>query len=1431
MPNIFSRQILCWELHNSVHQHLSSIERTICKSSHFLPKRSFVLLALVCLLTHYQGASAQVHSTWINNSASADWFDASLWTNGVPINPGDRADILASRSGIGSPIVTAPLSLGELRLGGTRTVTVIGNSVITFDQPGDNPAVLGTFPDVLITDSAVFNPISIAAGETLAVEVADGATMELEGSISTADGNLTKRGGGQFVLSGDNSAWQGTLTLAEGDLKLEHVSALGDTTGPTRITGGRLLIGDDPLPPRGVPPFDLGGPLSEPFILEGGVLETTGLLDLQGSIEVASGNQATLRGPFSLRAGSHGAGNLHIVATQFTETSVFDAPLAHAGGVNLSSGESSQQFARFDIDNSYGGPTSLRNIRLNVRTPGGLGTADAGTLITAESDLRLHGGSAEDVTVVDSRLSLWSAETTLTELRATGKYSLHNSVLTTYGDFRGAANYVVEQPIGLSGDTNSIETERGALTIAGGITGVGDLILEPDFFPINIASPINHTGTIELQDGPVHFLAGTQYDGEITLNTGGMVVETDLMLPRISTSRPRLGSSVVFGDIEVAPGASLQVERLEIQGGFIRGSIETTESLLFAFPYSGLTVSNVDTGLEYHLLSGQTRLDDSHQQLSATNGAFHIDQPKFTSLLLGARSVTDANFHLNNGSGFNFGGAILLESDSMGGSSTTIRGDIHLGQQGAHIGGQEQEVRVEGQITGGDLNLGRRRSTPGLQLVGGEAAYTGATRIFSGAIGLSEAGRLSNTSHIEIYSGGALYLDSSVSDGQQADRLADDVPIRLYGGEVSAWPSEIGVDTVERIGNVHAAGGLSSLGGYQLRFRGNLFAEAKLLVEDLTRDPGAVVMVNPTTGRNFDINQSGGSLSLNLENPPPTTNGILPAWLLFGTTQFATYGAEGVQPYQGPTEDILVADETSIVRPSTNLLDRDLTIHAWSGFGNTPTVDMQTRTLTVGSGGLLGAKLSNGRIEPGEHANGELIFSGGFDLDVEIADSGRPTSVTYATSGEIRGNHTYTGTTYIIGGPSVDVRVTRASALPFGGDFIISGHADLNLAVNEVDIEYQLGDIVLRDGGSITNSSNEPTLEAESLLIEAGSIQNLALAGNFSITKRTEGYAELHRLSPEYSGKIDVLEGTLQLGNASGPGHLAFHSSSSAEVIVHPSARLALAPAGEPATGVAPTPTINLAGGDLLSAAGGPNFQTNFFGDVHVTGHSTAYAYDAREDQPMNRRLQIDGAYRVASGASLTVVGFDLVATEGIHLAPDAALAGTGNLNANVEFADGAILSPGLIGEKVTVGTLTTDCCQTALSWGEGGRYRWEVNDATGVAGAPVGRGWDMLLLGGQLTIDSTPQAPFIIEPISLTNEGEVGKLASLMPFTNYRWLIAEIGTRNAHSATISGFTPDKFAFDLAALQQVYPQITADHFFLELNDVGMHLRAITKSCG
>jgi hypothetical protein len=65
-----------------------------------------------------------------------------------------------------------------------------------------------------------------------------------------------------------------------------------------------------------------------------------------------------------------------------------------------------------------------------------------------------------------------------------------------------------------------------------------------------------------------------------------------------------------------------------------------------------------------------------------------------------------------------------------------------------------------------------------------------------------------------------------------------------------------------------------------------------------------------------------------------------------------------------------------------------------------------------------------------------------------------------------------------------------------------------------------------------------------------------------------------------------------------------------------------------------------------------------------------------------------------------------------------------------------------------------------------------------------------------------------------------------LVPNQRYRWLIAEIGKLNEFSATITGFSPDKFAVDLSKFREAYPQVRSSDFWLDIDANGIHLNAL-----
>jgi autotransporter-associated beta strand protein len=1375
---------------------------------------SALLVICISSLIALAQASAQITSTW-NLGASTDWFAAANWNNGVPNAPGDFAMLNNATATPRTAALTSPVTLGQLRIQSAGTFTMGTSNALTFNNPGANSALLQTVSSPTVNIS---NPIAIDAAELLRVDIGSGTTT-LSSGFTSAAGSVQKEGFGTLALTGGSATWAGAFTMNAGTVHANHANALGSNAGATTINGGTLRVNQA---------------TSEPFVMAGGTLNTTvAFTPLTGQLTMSGTGTGFISGAFSIEGGTTGTGHLRITTQTGAATAVRTNPLNHQGTVTIVAGGAAPQTVEFDVDNGYLGSTQITGVNLIVRTAGGLGSAAAATSIT-NGGLRLHGASPESVSLSASTLTLWGSGPTV---QSSGNYSLaSSSTLTNYEDF-GAQEYVVNGSVTITGNGNKIATQRGALTIAGGLLGSGNLVLEPDndpSNPININSAISSNIALEVRSGYVRFRHANAYSKDILLgNAGSVVVEAPQQMQRIRGATYTPAASE-FGNVEVAEGSTLTAERVDILEGLLRGSIQPAAGIGFYGVIGNRTISHLQTSSPVQLRAGELKIDDTLPARTPTNASIVLGRQRETSVLIAPRSTTNAELFLNNGSGFNFGGAIITENDGFGGFAT-IRGNIHLGANGAHIGGEDY-LRAEGQIDGGDLNLGRAGRYPGFNIAGATAAYTGATRVFTGELLMSDNGRLANTSGIDVYSGGALRVDNRAADGPVSDRIADALVVNLAGGELSAWPTGWGQNTQERVGHVNLQRGISSLFGTHYS-KNSLQANANLVIESITREAGAIFSVSATLGRSssaFINNESPGSLQIDvfLENAPAVVNGILPAWTISGAS-FTTRDAQGrVAGYQGPTVQLDLAGPTSIAHVPSGAppLAADKTVHALAGSGSSAPINLGGRTLTVGSGGISGAVLSNGVILPGGYANGELVFFGGVTNNATIADNGAPTSVVYSGDVVLGGNSTYTGKTYVVGIPGDTVEVKKASALPTGGDLQINGLTSVSLNDPGSSVQYQLGRVAIRDGGRLLGQASNK-VSATQVDLEAG-ILSVALVGNFPIAKTTEGLVGMGNVSPDYTGRIDVFEGTLQAGDRDGlgDGYLTFGKGT---VNVGPQGRLILAPLESSKTTSAPSPTIRLDGGALLGASSPNSNKINFRGTIDVIGNSSIYTLDGTAVGPEVTEIKIDGQVKVAAGKSLAVIGRPdlsrgLTVTGGIQLAAGSQLGGTSVLTANVAIAAGAILSPGLIGEPDSVGLLATSTAPAAntTTWGSTGVYRWEINTAAGDAGAPFGIGWDLFRVGNLLTINSTSASPFIIQPVGLTPGGAPGLVDGLMPNFHHRFLIAEIGQVNSVTATISGFAANKFAFDVSALQAFYPAIEADDFWLDIDSRGIHLNAL-----
>jgi autotransporter-associated beta strand protein len=139
----------------------------------------------------------------------------------------------------------------------------------------------------------------------------------------------------------------------------------------------------------------------------------------------------------------------------------------------------------------------------------------------------------------------------------------------------------------------------------------------------------------------------------------------------------------------------------------------------------------------------------------------------------------------------------------------------------------------------------------------------------------------------------------------------------------------------------------------------------------------------------------------------------------------------------------------------------------------------------------------------------------------------------------------------------------------------------------------------------------------------------------------------------------------------------------------------------------------------------------------------------------------------------------------GLALDSGRGIAGAGTVAGDVTIGSAGTVSPGS-----NLGTLTVT---QGVTWASGGNYNWQIVDAAGTAGADPG--WDLLAVGGGLTISATSADPFKLNlwSLSATEPDVNGDAANFSPTQGYTWTIASA------AGGITGFTTDAFVINTAA--------------------------------
>ena len=135
-------------------------------------------------------------------------------------------------------------------------------------------------------------------------------------------------------------------------------------------------------------------------------------------------------------------------------------------------------------------------------------------------------------------------------------------------------------------------------------------------------------------------------------------------------------------------------------------------------------------------------------------------------------------------------------------------------------------------------------------------------------------------------------------------------------------------------------------------------------------------------------------------------------------------------------------------------------------------------------------------------------------------------------------------------------------------------------------------------------------------------------------------------------------------------------------------------------------------------------------------------------------------------------------------------IGGSGTINSTspIVIGENAVLSPGNSPGSQTLGTVT---------WGPGGTYKWEINDAEGAAGTDPG--WDLLNATGTFGLTATSSNPFTIDMTSLDLANNAGDAVNFGALQDYSWMILDTDT---DLSTL--FDADKFFLDTSNFSNTF---------------------------
>jgi autotransporter-associated beta strand protein len=316
----------------------------------------------------------------------------------------------------------------------------------------------------------------------------------------------------------------------------------------------------------------------------------------------------------------------------------------------------------------------------------------------------------------------------------------------------------------------------------------------------------------------------------------------------------------------------------------------------------------------------------------------------------------------------------------------------------------------------------------------------------------------------------------------------------------------------------------------------------------------------------------------------------------------------------------------------------------------------------------------------------------------------------------------------------------------------------------------------------------------------------LTLSGNFNGTggviaglttsggsANAGGTVSISGSNSAWSGGLTLQYGNLALGSTHALGTGTFNIQA-----IDSGASLVLM-ANTPLTGA-----NALANAMTISLAGGTSFTIGGTNSIEISGPVTLITSSTITVTNTGDSILSGGITNATPGYSLTTAGTGTLTLSGASTYDGGTTVSAGTLKVNnttgsgtgtgaVTVDAGATLSgSGTISGTVAVngiispGNSPGGLATADESWGSGGSYDWEINKASGSAGANPG--WDLLKITGGLTVSSG----FTVNITSLTPANAPGAVSDFVNTRSYTWSIA-------HTTTgVSGLSPGAITLNTA---------------------------------